>query len=426
MTAVGSEHLRRTLGWPSLAAYGLGAILGAGIYSVIGAAASQVGEGMWLAFAASSLVAFVTALSYAELATMYPRAGAEFIYIRHALPNHGAVAFTAGIMMAASAAATAATVSIAFAGYSNAYLAAPMAVLAPCLLVVLTAVAIAGVKESAWMVAIFTCVEVAGLVVVIALGATSDRFGAALAATPTANVLPGAALVFFSYLGFENIANLAEESKRPERSLPRAILVSLVVATLLYVLVALAAVALLPVEELARSDAPLADAVRGRSAIASAALGGIALFATANTAMAAIISGSRILYAMAGAHELPEKLSSVLPRRRTPWVATLVVAAVAIALLPLGNVATVASLSSFASLLAFAAVNASVIVLRFRDRTIRRPFRVPGSVAGVPLVPLFGTVSALLLVTQLASVAVVGGLALIAAALGCYALLHRR
>lgn len=106
--------LQRALGWPAIAAYGLGAILGAGIYSVIGAAAGLVGEAMWIAFAVSALVALITALSYAELAPMYPRAGAEFVYLQQALPRHRLLAFTVGAMMAASCAATSATVSIAF------------------------------------------------------------------------------------------------------------------------------------------------------------------------------------------------------------------------------------------------------------------------------------------------------------------------
>lgn len=394
-------QLRRALGWPAVAAYGLGAILGAGIYSVIGAAAGLAGDGMWLAFVASALVALLTALSYAELATMFPRAGAEFVYVQHALARPRVLAFTVGTMMAASAAATSATVAVAFGGYLSAMVSAPAPLMAPLLLLVLSGVAIAGVRESAWMVAVFTCIEAAGLVVVIVVGATSERFAEAFSATPTPAIFAGAALVFFSYLGFENIANLAEETRRPERSLPRAILVSVAVATVLYVLVAVAAVALMPASELAQSDAPLADAVRMRSTPLAGALGGIALFATANTAMAAIVSGSRILYAMARAGELPKAIARVSRERRTPWVATLVITATALALLPLGKVAVIASLSSFAALLAFAAVNASLVILRFRAPNQKRPFRVPLAIGRLPLLPLFAAVATMLLVTQL-------------------------
>lgn len=422
--AASHAPLRRTLGWPSLTAYGIGAILGAGIYSVIGAAAGHVGAGMWLAFGIGAVVALITALSYAELATMFPRAGGEFLYVRRALPRQGALAFTAGTMMAAAAAATAATVSIAFGGYLSSFLDAPSVVAAPLLVVFLATVAIAGIKESTWMVAVFTCIEAAGLVVVVVLGATSERFGAALLAAPSSHLLSGAALVFFSYLGFENIVNLAEETKEPERNLPRAILLSLGISTALYILVAIAAVALLPVANLARSDAPLADAVRGRSPSLAGALGGVALFATANTAMAAIISGSRILYAMADAGELPRVLSSVL-NRRTPWLATIVVAMLALVLLPLGSVAVVASISSFASLLAFATVNASVVVLRLRDPRRARPFRVPLSLGRWPILPLLGALSALFLASQLDAVSIACGAAFVVVSLGSYALMRR-
>lgn len=310
--------------------------------------------------------------------------------------------------MAASTAATAATVSIAFGGYLEAIVDVRAQFIAPLLIVGLTMVALVGVKESTWMVVAFTCIEAAGLVVVIVVGATSPRFGDAFLAVPHANVFAGAALVFFAYLGFESIANLAEETRHPERNLPRAILVSLGVATLLYILVAVSAVALLPADELARSDAPLADAVRARFPSLAGALGGIALFATANTAMAAIVSGSRTLYAMARERELPP-LFARISQRKTPWTATLLVAAVSLMLLPLGSVALVASVSSFASLLAFAGVNVALAILRVRAPDHPRAFRVPLSIGRVPVLPIVGALSALFLVTQLANDVIIAG-----------------
>ncbi|MBL9014881.1 MAG: amino acid permease [Myxococcales bacterium] len=413
-----ATSLPRTLGWASVAAYGLGAILGAGVYSVIGAAAGRVGDGMWLAFLISAVVALITALAYAELATMFPRAGGEFLYVQRAMPEGRILSFTVGAMMAVAAAATAATVAIAFGGYLSALASIPTGVAAPLLVAILAGVAIIGVRESTTMVALFTCIEAGGLVLVIVLGATSERFGEALAAVPTDGLLSGAALVFFAYLGFENIVNLAEETREPERNLPRAILASVGGATLLYLLVALAVVALIPAGDLARSDAPLADAVGTRSSALSGALGGIALFATANTAMAALISGSRILYAMAREGRLPAALARVGVARRTPWVATLAVAGTALALVPLGDVAIVAGLTSFASLLAFAAVNASVVVLRVRAASTPRPFHVPWAVGRVPVLSLLGAVLALVLVTQLDTHVLVAGAVLLALLVG--------
>jgi APA family basic amino acid/polyamine antiporter len=420
-------ELKRVLGLPSLTFYGLGTILGAGIYSVLGAAAGTSGAGMWLGFAISAAVALLTALSYAELSTAYPEAGAEYVYLGKALPRWKAPAFATGILMASSGAATAATVSLAFAGYVGDLVPLPALATAAILLVAITGVAIVGIRESAGMAMAFTLIEAAGLVGVVVLGATRDGFGAALAEVPAPGpLLAGASLVFFSYLGFENIVNLAEEAKEPARTLPRAILISLGVSTALYVLVALAAVALLPADQLARSDAPLADAVAQVSPQLAGALRGIALFATANTALASLLSGSRLLYGMARGGDLPRPLAAVLPARKTPWLATLVVAGVAAGLLPLGEVAIVASVSSFASLLAFAAVNVALLVLRYRDPGLERPFRVPLSIGRFPVLPALGAAAALALVSQLAGTALIAGLGLVAVALVLYVTVGRR
>jgi APA family basic amino acid/polyamine antiporter len=421
------SELKRALGLPSLTFYGLGTILGAGIYSVLGAAAGTSGPGMWLGFAISAGVALLTALSYAELSTAFPQAGAEYVYLGKALPRWPAPAFATGILMASSGAATAATVSLAFAGYLGGLVALPTLVTAGLLLVAITGVAIVGIRESAGMAMAFTLIEAAGLVGVIALGVTSDGFGAALADIPGPGpLLAGASLVFFSYLGFENIVNLAEEAKAPERTLPRAILISLAISTALYVLVALAAVALLPAEELAASDAPLADAVAQRSPALAGGLRGIALFATANTALASLLSGSRLLFGMARGGDLPRPLAAVLPARKTPWLATLVVAGAAAGLLPLGEVAVVASVSSFASLLAFAGVNLALIVLRYRAPDLARPFRVPLAAGRLAILPAVGAASALALVSQLDRTAIVAGAGLVVVALLLYLAVGKR
>ncbi len=173
------------------------------------------------------------------------------------------------------------------AGYLERFIDLPRLVVAVGLILLLAGVALIGVRESVSMNIVFTLIEAAGLVLVIAVGATVENFGAALGMLPDAGVIGGAALVFFSFLGFENIANLAEEAKNPERNLPRAILLSLLVASVLYVLVALAAVALLPLDELTRSNAPLSAAVATKSPRVAGVLGAIALFATANTAAGA-------------------------------------------------------------------------------------------------------------------------------------------
>ena len=401
--------LKRTLGLAGLTFYGLGIILGAGIYSVIGVAAGEAGEALWISFVVSGVVSLITALSYAELSTMHPETSAEFAYLRRALPRWPAVALVTGLLVALSGTATSATVAIAFAGYFTSLLEAPPLLVAWAVLLGAFALNLVGVQQSGWVNTTFTLIESGGLIVFIVLGATTGAFADALSSAPTLGVLSGTALVFFSFLGFENVANLAEEAKEPERDLPRAIFLSLGIATALYILVALAAVALLSGDELAGSQAPLADAARERSERIAGGLGGIALFATANTALVSMLVASRVVFGIARQGEIPHALAALLPKRRTPWVATLLVAGVAAALVPFGTVAVVASVSSFASLLAFAGVNLALIVLRYTEPRKRRPFRVPGAIGRFPILPAVGMATTLGVATQLDSAALLGG-----------------
>ncbi|MSP74477.1 MAG: APC family permease [Myxococcales bacterium] len=220
-------QLKRTLGLAGLTFYGLGIILGAGIYSVLGAAAGLAGSAPWIAFALSGGVAFLTALSYAELVTIQPETSAEYAYLRRALPEWPGLALTTGLLVALSGAATTATVAIAFAGYFRTFVDLPPALVAWSAIAAALGLNILGIRESGWVNTVFTVIEASGLVFLIVLGATSGAFSKALTAAPNLGVMSGAALVFFAFLGFENVANLAEEAKEPERDLPRAIFLSL-------------------------------------------------------------------------------------------------------------------------------------------------------------------------------------------------------
>ena len=417
------SELRRTLGLASLSFYGIGAILGAGVYSVIGVATAEAGAAVWQSFALGSFAALLTGLSYAELATAYPKAGAEFVYIGAAFPRARWLATLVGLVLVAGAAATAATVAVAFGSYLSNFANVPVWLAAVALLAAATALCVFGLRESTWVNIVFTLIEAGGLVLFVAVGAGAPGFGAALATPPHIGVVSGAALVFFAYLGFQHIANLAGETREPGSVLPRAILISLAVTTTLYVLVGLAAVALVAPEELAQSGSPLAEAAKGRSPAAASALGGIALFATANTALITLLAASRMLYGMAREGDLPRALGAV-SRRRTPWVATLAVAALAVATLPLGGIAALAGVSSFAALLGFGAVNLALIVLRRREPTRERPFRVPLSVGGIPVLPVLGIAMTLLLATQFTLPVYVAGV--VAIALSAAAVFARR
>ena len=373
--------LARSLGLAGLTFYGVGIILGAGIYSV---SAWRRGKPERRYGSASPAAGFSSRCSpRSRMRSSRPR-------IRKRVPSsrtcaeHGRAGpvsrWWSGCSSRSRGPRPQRRWPSRFAGYLGELVAVPALVAAWVLLAVVTSIDVIGVQQSGWVNTVFTLVEGGGLLLFTGLGATTESFGAAFAAMPELGVLSGAALVFFSFLGFENIANLAEEAEHPGRDLPRAIFLSLGIATTLYVLVAVASVALVPVDELADARAPLADAARPWSPAIAGALGGIALFATANTALVSILVASRVVFGIARDGELPRSWAKVSAGRKSPWVATLVVAAVAVALVPFGNVGVVASLSSFASLLAFATVNVALVVLRYREPQHSRPFRVRGSI----------------------------------------------
>ena len=382
--------LKRILGVPMLTFYGTGMILGAGIYSVIGKAAGLSAESLWISFALASVVALLTAFSYSELATMYPKAGAEFIYLGKAFKKQKWFAETVGFAMAFSGAATAATVALAFSGYLNQFVDISTVVVAPLLLIALTAIALVGVLQSGWVNIVFTLIEIGGLGLIIYLGLQSEKFGEALSAVPSMGTLSGAALIIFSFFGFENIVNLAEESKKPENDIPKAIFISLAVATVLYMLVSFSALALLPIEQLAQSSAALMSVAETSSKNSGRVLGAIALFSTANTALISMIGASRILFGMAEKKSLPKIMAKVASEKKTPWIASLVILASALVMLPLGKIEIVASVSALATLFAFLSVNATLIRLRYTEPNIKRPFRIALNIGRLPLPPVLG------------------------------------
>jgi amino acid transporter len=328
-------------------------------------------------------------------------------------------------MMAFAGCATAATVSLAFGGYLQHFVKIPVGWVALGLLSLFTLVNILGVKESGWFNAVFTLVEIAGLTLFIAVGWHSPQFGDALATIPTWGTVSSAALLIFAYFGFENIVNLAEETVDAEKTVPRAILLSLFISTVLYIFVGLAAVALMPPEALAQTDAALTDAAKKTFPKIAGVLGGIALFSTANTALIALVATSRVLYGIASDNSLPRVFAYTQKTRHTPWVAAIAALVIACALLPLGKVEAVASVSAFATMVAFVSVNVALIVLRRKHPRQRRPFRVPLSIRTVPILPCIAIGMCLVFLLQFERVIYIIGFGAFVFA-GCLYGLHRK
>ena len=330
---------------------------------------------------------------------MFPQAGAEYVYLRVAWPGASWLPGTLGWVLVTTGIATTATVSLAFAGYASLFLPVSPWIVAVALAIAVVALNVVGVAEASWANIVFTLVESAGLVALIVVGASDPDFGRTFTSAPHAGVLAGAALIFFAYLGFEEIANLAEEARRPARDLPRAILIAVGVSTTLYVLVAAASVTLLAPAQLAASRSPLADAMQAGAPRLAGALAGVALFATANTALIAVMAASRLLFAMARGNDAPSLLARTLVRRQTPAAAILLVGVGALLCLPLGSVELVGSIASLLALVTFASVNAALVRLRLTHPEMKRPFVVPLPLRRVPIPTLLGLFVVVLLLT---------------------------
>lgn len=360
--------LRRRLGFWAVTASGVGVILGAGVYALVGPAAGHAGGALWLAFLLAAVVAGLTAHSYARFAAMQPKDSPEYQYTTMAFGRRAG--FTAGWLMIWADLIACAAVALGFGGYLAHLLGLPVILSALLLLGVLTAVTLWGIGESVLLAVVFTAVEVVGLTFVIVIGVPSWGQADVLEMPQgLGGVWTAAALAFFAYLGFDELGNLAEETRDPVRVLPRSIIMALAISTAFYMLVALSAVSIVGWETLSGSAAPLA-VVAGRvlGARADTAITLIALAATTNTVLLLLVSASRSLYGMANAGILPKALGTV-GRRRTPWIASLLVSAFTVAFVLLGDIEQVAQMTNSVVLVAFILVNLALFWVTRTNRS---------------------------------------------------------
>jgi len=398
---VPAPELARTLGLFALVVYGVGDMLGSGIYALIGRAAGIMGNAIWLAFLASMVAALLTGLSYASLGSRYPKAaGAAYITQRaFGLPF---LSYVIGLAVMASGLTSMATQSRAFAGYFQAAsgMPAPLWGIALAFIAVLTFVNFWGMRESTWLNVVCTAVEVAGLALIIIVGArfwgsvdyleTPVPSAGATGATSglgLALVLQGAVLTFYSFIGFEDMINVVEEVKDPVRIFPKAVVLALGIATVIYIAVSVTAVSVVPHAELAASKEPLVEVVRRAApAIPPVAFSLVSLFAITNTALLNYIMGSRLMYGMARQGLVPRALGAVHPVRRTPHVAILVLRLVVSVLAVTGDISSLARATSVLLLSVFIAVNAALIVLKRRPGEPKGTLEVPSAVPAVGIV----------------------------------------
>jgi APA family basic amino acid/polyamine antiporter len=381
------HQLRRSLGLWALVFYGVGDILGAGIYALVGKVAGVAGSASWAAFAVALLVASLTALTYAELGGRFPRSAGESFFAQQAFGRPG-LALLVGWVVLCSGVLSLATVSVAFGGYMSGLVPGlPTSITVVGILLLLAVINFRGMRESSTTNIIATMVELTGLLIVIVVGALflSDTPDASISQTIEASsdvswnaIARGAALSFFAFIGFEDMVNVAEEVKDPERNMPRAILIALVVTGIVYLLVVIVATTVVAPATLADSEAPLLSVVqRATDAVPDRLFTLIALFAVANTGLLNFIMGSRLIYGMSRQGLLPSALGTVHPKRQTPHLAILTVLLVALALALSGTLIYLAGTTSLLLLLVFFAVNLSLITIKHRDSEPVRTFCAP-------------------------------------------------
>lgn len=401
-TSAQGRGLRRTVTTAGLFLFILGDVLGAGVYVLAGEIAGIAGGAVWVPLVVALVLALLTAGSYAELATKYPRAGGSSHYATRAFGPF--VGFLVGFCMLSAGIISVGALALGFAGdYLTEFITLPTTLVVVVFLGLLAALNARGISESMGANRVATIIEVSGLLLVIVLGAIVVARGdgdlsrlTELGTSengPLAAVFAGSVLAFYSYVGFETSVNIAEETKDPARSYPRALFGALIVAGVVYALVGVAASAVVPTADLAESSAPLLQVVTAAGIIPPVVFSLIALVAVANGALLTGIMSSRLAYGMARDGLLPAGLARLLPRRRTPWVAIIVTTGLSLVLSLTGTLEILASTMVLLLLVVFAAVNTAVLVLR-RDAVQHRHFRVPS------FLPVAGLVSCIGLATQ--------------------------
>jgi APA family basic amino acid/polyamine antiporter len=429
----GQPSLHRSIGPVQMALYGLGSMLGAGIYGLIGKAAGIAGNAAWLAFVVALVAALLTALSYASLSSRYPRAaGAAYVAERaYGIPL---LSFMVGLALVCSGLTSIATQSQVFAANLAALLglkSIPLSWLALGFLLVLTGIVFRGIRESMWVNVLCTLVEAGGLVLVIAVGisywGSVDylQMPTALHGDPAALlVMQAAVLAFFAFIGFEDMYNVAEEVRRPERNLPLGLILAMAAAALLYIAVAVTAVSVVPWEKLAEAPGPITEVVgRAAPSLSPVVFTAITLFAVANTALVNYITASRLIYGMARQGLLPAALGNVHASRRTPHFAILALFLVLAPLALIGTITELAAATVLLLLLVFMVVNGALFILRDRKGEAPGYFEIPR------FVPALGAlVCCLLIVVRTSTGDVEAPLlagALLLGALAVYALMRR-
>lgn len=385
-----TSQLNRSVSLWQLTLFGTGTILGAGIYVLIGKVAAEAGYFSPWAFLLAASIAGITACSYAELSARYPRSAGEVVYVAEAFKSN-LLSRIIGWSIVMAGAVSSATLANGLVGYVQVFVDWPDGVIIILPLMLLGYIAIIGIQASMNFTAVITLIEILGLLIIIFIAGDNlatlpdnlDLFLPPLEGAVFGGIFAGAFIAFYAFIGFEDMVNVAEEVIEPHKTLPKAIFLSFIIATSLYLLVSTIAVLSMPLNELSRSSAPFADLMlsKGHSAVSITL---ISLIAIVNGILVQIIMASRILYGMAGQGNAPKFMGSVNASTATPAYATVFIIAVIALFALLLPLTDLAKTTSFIILAIFVVVNLSLII-------IKRNYPCPANVKAFPMaIPVLG------------------------------------
>lgn len=394
-------ELIRRLSLPLLIFYGIGTILGAGIYVLVGKVAGEAGFYTPFSFMLASLLAAFSAFSYAELAARFPRSAGEAIYIEEGF-GIKKLSVAVGLMVVAVGIVSVATLAHGFAGYLKIFVELPEPLIVISLILLVGLVCGWGIGQSVLIASAMTIVEIIGLLIILYVG--RDAFTLIpvkipemippLDASIWAGIFMGSFIAFYAYLGFEDIVNVAEEAIKPRINIPLAIIISLVVTTIFYILISVVAILLVSPQELALSTAPLAMIYKTTTGQSPVVITIISLISVINGTLIQVIMASRVLYGMSRKQWLPEKIGEINKRTHTPLIATTIVIGFILFFALVFPLLSLAKITSFITLIIFMLINFALLKIKHSKRS-HDGFSVP------LWVPLIGGVSTLLFVIYL-------------------------
>ena len=399
---MGKQKLKRTLGLWDVLMLGIGSMVGAGIYAIIGEAAALGGNMLWVSFIIAAGVALLTGLSYAEFVSRFPDSGGSFEYIKQSLGYKAALVMS--VLMMFTGVVAAAAIAISFASYFTRLWAAPSWIIVIAIIGLMALFNIFGAKHSSYYNSLATIITLMGLAVVIII--SIPEIGQVNLTTLNAGgwngIMAGSALIFFSYIGFEDLVKMAEETKNPEKNMPRAVLLSGVAVLIIYVLIAISAVSVLDWNKLAQAEGPLAAVIKTKlGTIGATGLVVVALFATSKTILSNILGTSRLLYDVARDSKIEwlKKFTTISGTGHAPNYAIGAIAIVAVGFGLVGDLKLVASLSNIFIFIVFGLVNFSLLVYRFqhREEKEKAPFHIPFNVKNIPIPTVLALITILVL-----------------------------